>query len=594
MTVLTLALPLPLESGGSLPRVAGFSIDQTIQMVSDQFEVDLNTTALYRSRDPEAVADLSTGLLFAGGVREIVNHIVGGKIDEWEMQNDPARAAGRIRGRDAMARAIDRPLYVTFVSEYDRRSPAVIARERELMPVALRPIPGVPEPERLVGTWSASAIAKNLAARVGLECAWQAPDYTLLEDIEVAGPPIQTILSLVNPFSQFEPSKVDVYVDGTTLNVRSRPGVDAILAADENNTFSVHDARILSFMIRSRQLDAFRTARVVGSVSNCDANRIVETEETEETSDSINFQKVILKRVVTRTRARYPGPFTLSTKRETYMVEPLLLQLVLVTREDTTNEWDDAVVNRNCKILNTPLQRRATTIKTEFVTVEVGSTSPGGGATRSTFEQETKRFIIRWDYEEDGTLKLQETTEETRYFTNNWIQSGHEIRSYKEIAPGMWQEVIEKFSRTVDNTAWISAGKTVGTASGHRPGGPGLGGPDNFVVQEHFYKVGAIDADGVKDFSLTNDNLPQEAVDLIFAQAAAASGAWEHEMNFTMVNVPWLRRGQVISLTGFTAEDGEPVDIRPALLTEVSTNHREDGPNPTSISRVKAIWWSSS
>ena len=586
-----LAVPLPADGPGAIAGAVGFTVDQTIQMASDQFEIQLATSEAYlRRRNPDTLVRLASGLRLPGG-GEIVDHIVGGRVDDWELHVVQNQLNGLVRGRDAMALPISIPLFVTYVAGFDVRSPAVIARERETMPAALLPIPTVPEPERLVGTWRASTIVADLARRLNLALSWEAPDYELLDNVEVAGPPLQTMWDLVAPFSQFEPSKVDIDVDGATLVVRSRPGVDAEISAPEANTFSVRDARIADFLIRSKQLDHIRTVRVIGGVSNCVNGDIRETVDVSETSTSITIggpfaspQKIVTKRVVTTVRTRYPGPFVLSEKKETYMVEPFHWDLILVTREETFNTFDDAIVNANCRILNNPLQRKSVSTKTEFLLIETGTT-------RSIGEQETVRKTTHWDYEEDGTLKLQETVEETRRGTA-WLPTGQEIRTYRVVAPGQYQEVVERFTRNADNSAWLSVSRQQSPASGHRPGGPGLGGPQNLVVQQHFFKAGVIDlVVGARDFSFSNDNLRQDSVDLIYDQAVAASGAWEHEINMIMVNVPWLREGQMIYITGLTAEDGSAIPLRPALLTEVNTAHTESQ-NPTSISQVKAVWWS--
>src|SRR6266849_4298013 len=188
---------------------AAITIDQTIHHTADQWELAMNNEEPFFERSKAGTVDLSIGLIDALGNSQLVKHVKEGRIDEWELEFSPNQTIGRLRGRDAMAFALDTTLFITYLSGGVQIPPT----PPQDLPIGLRPIPGVTTRINLPGNWHASTICEDLAKRVGLECSYQAPDYRLRTDVTVSGPAGAAIQQLIAPFSSFAPYKVDVSVE---------------------------------------------------------------------------------------------------------------------------------------------------------------------------------------------------------------------------------------------------------------------------------------------------------------------------------------------------------------------------------------------
>jgi hypothetical protein len=77
----------------------------------------------------------------------------------------------------------------------------------------------------------------------------------------------------------------------------------------------------------------------------------------------------------------------------------------------------------------------------------------------------------------------------------------------------------------------------------------------------------------------------------ICALAAAASGATEVDISFTAANMPWLKQGQTISLTGLKDEDDGTFSLDPAFVTEAKFEYRENSQTPTNLVHVRAVYY---
>jgi hypothetical protein len=98
-------------------------------------------------------------------------------------------------------------------------------------------------------------------------------------------------------------------------------------------------------------------------------------------------------------------------------------------------------------------------------------------------------------------------------------------------------------------------------------------------------------AQGGRDVTIQNRSLLPEHLTIIANQARAQSESTETEISFTAAGVPWLRRGQYITLTGLIDEIGYEVPLQRALVTEARIEYRESSANPTYLSYIKAIFW---
>ncbi len=58
--------------------------------------------------------------------------------------------------------------------------------------------------------------------------------------------------------------------------------------------------------------------------------------------------------------------------------------------------------------------------------------------------------------------------------------------------------------------------------------------------------------------------------------------------------MPWIRKGNVLALTGQVAEDGAPIPLGPALVVQQTLNYDEASNSPSMLSTLTAHYWSAS
>lgn len=545
---------------------AELNVDQTVAYAADQFEIALNDSDAFLSQPDLATIDL--GFLDDLLAPQLVNTIKDGVVDQIELHVLPSKMATVIRGRDAAAHAIDSTVYVTYSAN---QSQVQFPPQPESVPgfSGLPVTPGVTVPIVLPGPWRAEQIAKDLCARVGLKCQYGAPDYQLREDVAVNGPVLGVIQSLVDPFSHFERSKVDIWLEGDTLIVRPRG------AAGIGITLDAHDTRITNLMVRQRLVDLVRVVRLTGSRTGSNPYFAVDPGDAEtETVDEIKDGDLVISRVVTRETKRIldgavKHQLIETFKRDNDSTSETFGQIAVSTAE-TWSLWDDLVLTYPNQIVNSPHERVRTTITTEEGVP-------------------VKRTRVIHSYDANNFLQAQETISEDPVGFG-WEVVKSEIKTYRRNGPNMYQ---------ITSTQYSSDGRAGEvhrtTALGSPPGGPGRGfGGGGGEFQGEPITLGKIISTlpGAKDFTVTNASLLMEHLQIILAQAEAASGATEYEINFTAAGIPWIHRGQFIQLTGLTREDGvTPIPLQNSLVSEAKQEYRETSPEPTYLTHVKALFW---
>src|SRR6266478_6623312 len=153
--------------------LAAITVDQTVMLGADQWELALNSSEPWRARSRVSSVDLSTGLIDALGDEQLVKQVTEGKTDEWELTFTPSQIIGTMRGRDAMAGALDTALMISYITG----GRPFVPPPPETLPPGLQPIEGVTTRLYKPGTWRASTVIRDLAERVGLDLSYQAPDY---------------------------------------------------------------------------------------------------------------------------------------------------------------------------------------------------------------------------------------------------------------------------------------------------------------------------------------------------------------------------------------------------------------------------------
>jgi hypothetical protein len=561
--------------------------DQSVQLVGDQFEIALNGSDAYL--DGVALADMDTGLLDPYLAPEVVEHVSGGVVDERELHVFPDKMVSVVRGRDASANAADSTVYANYVVG-GLLPGGLVGGETPSPPgfPSLPAIEGVTVPLDLRGPqWTASMIAKDLCSRVGLACSYEAPDYVMREDFQVNGSVTGAIMSLVEPFSHFEPSKVDIWLDGDVLIVRARSAG----APEDSVSISAHDARVTQLMFRDHFLGYVRVLRLTGSVTGQSTNFVAVDpgSRTTSTVDEMEKDGHIESRIITTETVRILDNAILSSLVETFKWDPVTSTLALSETVETAVDVDDLVLAYPNQIVNQPQEHSRVSITSSFTIDSSGFRTFGP----------TKKTTFITSYDLTGRKSAEETVEEKWALINlttgfGWVLKSSETKQYRDSGPGQYMIVSTSYNSRG------APGKTRRTtANGSRPGGPGLSVSRNAndpttPTSDVVYAVVISTAPGAKDVNITNRNLLDEHLASIAAQASAASGSTETEISFTAAGMPWIRRGQYLTITGLDDELGYDIPIATALVIEARVEYREgEGDGGSSYTTfVRAAYWS--
>lgn len=572
--------------------VVRFTIDQSISLVADQFEVTLSSSQPFVSRATINLATIKSGLVDALGASKLIEHITAGVIDEVELAGGPSHMEATVRGRDASAHLLDTIIRVNYGGPI--KDPADI----DALPPSLVAIEGVTTAIEQPGVWLASAVVRDLARRVGLDAVYMAPDYKLRDVITNDGPIIGAIQNILAPFCQFEPSRVDVWVDGTTLMVRPRPGVGGGAGAAGTpvpgffNTIEARDARITNLQLRSSTLGMTRVMRLTGAPEPGEQDACDNIVETSTENIGYDAAGAVQTRVVERTTTRVPLGHVLKIYSETYTTTPPNLaasgtysrtapgsgsttRLTKTTKQ--TNNWDRPFYDENCNILNSPLEHS-----------QLIETSAWDNTAKSL--QPTEQQKVTFQYDGDD-FKTMQTTDK---FTYNKSKKRFDAAS-RTITRFMPTGILEYSAVTdvygISAGAWSHQSRSTAPAGGHRPGGKGRKIPSNLNERPPIYIAELVVDDPLaSDFKYANKNLEMPNLEIIAQQCRDASGAEELEISFTAANIPWLRRGQMIQITNLDDESGADIPLPPMLIFENKLEY-DGGASPKYTSTVRAVAW---
>jgi len=308
---------------------------------------------------------------------------------------------------------------------------------------------------------SARYICQDLATRAGLSCLYQARDYQILEDFHSTGSVLDAIRTLVEPFSPFEPSKIDVWVEGTQIVVRARD------IGGPASSLSIFDARITDLQARDRKLGRIRTLRLTGGVVNnprflavdpgapVDDSAFAAGIGEEETvylpdQETILHDRVV-ERLIRRETRRIRDHSVLSSHEEHYLEtveDGLRKPLQLVSTLDVVTDWDALELVYPNRISNSPKDRTQTSITEGRTQVQ----DPITGETTWIWEPQQRVIIAKaWDIA--GFLISQtKSTEAWDRVTRDW--SGiptWEIKTYS--LNGAGQSQVTTVQHAADGTA---------------------------------------------------------------------------------------------------------------------------------------------
>jgi hypothetical protein len=569
-----------------------FTLDSSLDLAADGYTAPVVGSATYLAANDADVVTYTVGLKDpATGTAYTVGHLVGG-IDDYELHIQGDRITGSIRGRDNMAELLDR----RYQMRYLRAQPTAL----EKIAMDGKIFAGLADPTLYtVGKFTASEIARQVVASCGLTLAWECRDYTLHEGFDASGRPIDILHALVEPWSQVEPLKVDVFVQGSTVICRPRS-----LTPTADYTYAVADARIEGLTIRRKRAEIYGRVTITGEF-NLRARGIgsivpIEVEETTEDVSGVGAYGQPLTRVVRTTTYLVPPRIPIRISEQTYMYDPGTTGTPLVKDESTTNEWDP-IQTTDVGVVNQP-RLNYQHIVTKGIHPKDENKRWRVLAEEETFYAFGGMGIVTTDMFGNNLTGFQTMTttrkKEVNIRLNIMEEKERVVRTWRECG-NLQTEVKTDIYRPAGTTgAWSRAPESGSSISaGVPPGGPR---PDRTVMiggtaidpREQLSVEAWVSTDVyAKDITYNNRNLTQEDIDFVLSQFVAASGLWYNEMLPTYISMPWLRKGRKLQLTGLLAEDGTPIPLGPALVAEQHLVYDESPASPSMLSTLRAIWW---
>lgn len=555
-----------------------FHLDSSLELAADSFTLDVPGTQDYREAAETDVVRLKAGFTDAAtGLHYEVGQVVG-PADAYEISIDPKEMTCRVSGRDSMAELIGR----RFAKRYLRAQPT--PEEQAAMDghtFADEPDPIV----YAVGSFNASEIAREVVAFCGLSLSWECRDYTLLEDFDASGRCLDILKRLIEPWCQVDRCRVDLFAEGDTIAARPRqsPMVSGW-------SYPWNHAGIKHVTVRRQIGKRYGRVSLFGKLVpkglTDGGGGIYQPSELEETSVSETKDEAdnVLQRVVRTTTYRMPEKIVLRSREQTFDRQGGALKLV--KDEQRENEWE-TIPYTDARASKNPRQLRASTL--------VAGIHPND---KAKIFQHIRREDVSFSYETEGYQDMTTTrTWELNLTKRQLAETERVVRVLKEIEHLKTEEVTSTYKAKTSGEFYLAHMQT-NESAGLRPGGPRPGrtitiGSGDTGTQEPL-TLEAVVSDHVwaEDVQYSNPNLEQEDLDWILAQMQAASGQWEYSLAIDYVAMPWIRKGDVIEITGLTAEDGvTPIQIGPALIVTQGLNYDESSTAPQMVSRLSAVWW---
>ncbi len=571
-----------------------FEIDSALELVADHFNVETPDSTLFQNASPTDRITLKAGLLNALDQAILIGQIEQGVVDEYELTITPTDITGRLRGRDPSALILDRHFEQVYIRPMEKTAEAVLGNQ------TLERIVSEPPDEEIpikTGHFKASDIARDAVASVGLTLSWEARDYEILsERVEIRGRVIDTLRSLIQPWTLVEPFKADIYLDGQLVIIRHRQLPSVRLSP--MYTFELRDARRSTVTVRKRRLRkvgklTLRGARIPQAQTEKPAEQqgggagFFAGGEQSVTLEHASFDEAgtMLEKTVEKLTFRLPDRILLRATKETYTQGdsgPLTLSL----RETTQNTWETSFYDENGPV-NQPKMLR------QFVRQEGIHPDDPDQIFRTLETDETTYSYDHLGFEKgETTIKKKLDLEINRVVNNEMV-----CNTLHDLGPLMAERITEQYGFNLDALRWIIRKRDSVLGGGHRPGGPGRGsstaGAQPGEVYQQVELVTTISSDpDAEPISFSNENMTLADLQFILAQFQAAEGLFEYEVAFGGVAMPWIKRGITIQFVNIVAEDGVTLIPIPVLLvTEVRSRYDESDAGASFMADLRAFGW---
>ncbi len=594
----------------------GFTVDSSLAYPADSFTVEVVPETRYLSASAADRVALEAGLLDALNNAQTVTWLRGGVIDDYELVLDPDSSVVSLRGRNAMARLIDRTVRYRFL-----RTPR---------PAIIEALPVDTTITQLEGQFTAKQVAGVLARAAGFELVWECHNYTLMTDFDAMGPVLNTLLTLIGPLNLVEPFKVDLVVENAVLYVRQRPG----LSIGADITIPITDTAISTLSSRKRRLPVYGRVTLLGASTSTAISEITNVTgggaglpptgsvitggELDIPSDyPIVDPKtgVTIGRSIRVDRYRMPDLIFLRSTTTEYGLNTTTGSLQPIKQDTVVNKWEDSVYDATGPI-NQPKQLRQVSETSSFVESTTVFTSTGSVAPASILVsrslQPTTRETILFGYDAKKFLRYQVTTKEafdsaTKTMKPNarevqaWINAkGTTLTEHTTHSYTLQTGVTDK---GVAWSQWTLFRRSSVFFNGPPPGGvqPPLAQQDLGSGDLSGYSTStrqqlgrlrleetiSTDADAV-DVTVSTDHFLLADLRFLMAQYRAASGIWESEQVFDGAALVYLRKGRGFALSGITGADGTtPIPFPPALAYEIRLRCEAE----SQTASVRALSW---
>lgn len=548
-----------------------FSIDSTMDVPADGYRATAVSSDVFIDASEADEITLEAGLRDPsdpGAPAQTVRHLEG-NVDEWELTVTPREITTRIRGRDKIFELLDRQFTKLYLIETPEEGEE-------------------PSTDFVVGTFLASEIARDVIEAAGLTLSWQCRDYILLEDFQATGRAFDILSQLVNPWSQTEQFKVDIFVQGLTIFCRERnesPAADYV--------FTAKDARILSMTIRKRFVRKCGKVTLLGKLEPRGLETItpflgaiihsgseVTESKTQKTFDAAGDPDTTI--IITRT-FRMPDRILLRYTKTVFKAVGTGIELT--NDEVTNNEWEDSRYTGSGPS-NRPRQKSSTKVVSSILKDDPAKTF-----------QENEREEKAFGYDELGFQDITTTRKFKRASpTEDVEESQRVVKTIEEVEDLKTEQTTFTFDVDGNDLTLRRIDSQTGAglkAAGPRPGGTigGAAGTDN-IPQDQIKLEETISTDPkaiTKRFS--NRNMTAADLEFIMDLFRRSSGKAEYELIINYVSMPWLRKGNILQITGLLSETGVPILLDPALVVEQRLRFTESGRTPQMVSTIRALFW---
>lgn len=574
-----------------------FSIDSTLEFVSDHWSADVPDSELYRAAASHDRITLKGGLLDFANVPQIITAIQDAVVDEYELQITPTNIQGTIRGRDPSAFILDSK----FSRIYARTSSQQTGVMAEVLPGSEAVVTPTPTS---IGIFTAKQIATDAVAAAidpntgqPLTLSWEVRDYTILQPTyQASGRVIDILRRLTAPWNLVTPYRVDILIQGKTVVVKHRATPAQPIVPQY--TFNINALRRSSLTVRKRRLRklgvvTLRGQRVPPPLSTAaqlaaGAGVYSSGEETV-TVESTAFDEAgtIMSKTVLAETYRTPDRILIKSVKETY-TGGNGANLALTNRETVTKEWEASIYD-GTGVVNSPKQ-----LSDLIVREGIDFDNDDSQSFRVLAEEQTVN-----DYDEIGFLKTSTNiTRAWNFDTSTLDNEKMRVKTYRDVGPLFTEQIGELYDWNSDRSAWDIRLREASIGAGHRPGGPGRGGSTAgtndtaggaALVQITNIKTFSTDADA-EDIEFSDENMTADDLVFIMAMFTASQNLYEHEIMFGGVAMPWLVRGQTILITDIASEDvGVQITLPPATITEVRSEYVETGGSPRYLMTARAF-----